>query len=541
MLRKKGFWIVLVAVVLAAAASGVYYYRNGYANSQEAEERPLQTATVRRGSIIISASGAGAVIPAAEVDLAFQSGGLLTEMSLGVGDRVEAGDVLARIDDAQARAALLAAELQVIQAEARLAEGLDTAPEQRDLELAEANLELSQLQLDELLNWAPDEAIIEQAEASLEAAQAEYESAMNTSAYDQTASVRISLAQAEQGLADAQAAYDQAWEPARDWELLMTDPTCQPGQGGAIPCTGPSKAEQLQNERDATDRNLERTQQSLEVAQANYNLAWAGISNTAELSAWNKVLSAQAALEAARTGPDRQEIQSAQIQVLQAQISQSNAQAALATTTQELELTLDQARLDYEAAQNSLDETVMVAPMAGTVMAVTAQEGDNVSSAVLITLADIEQPSVEVYMDETDLNSIGVGFEVEVVFDALPDETFAGQVVHVDPSLASVQNMMMVRAVVQLEAASYAKPQTIPVGANATVEVIGGKTENALIVPVEALNEYAEGEYAVFRIVDGEPIFTPVEVGLMDYSFAEILSGVAQGDLVTTGVMETGG
>ncbi len=541
MLRKKGFWIVLVVVLLAAGAGGVYYYRNEYANAQEREEKPLQTATVRRGSIIISASGAGTVIPAAEVDLAFQSGGLLTEMLVQVGDKVQAGDVLARVDDTQARKALIAAELQVIQAEDKLAELLDTAPEQRDQELAEANLALAQLKLDELLNWAPDQEAIEQAQANLEAAQAEYEAARNKSAYDQTASVRISLEQAQQNLADAQAAYDQAWDSARDWELWMTDPICQRGEGGIIPCTGTPLSTKLQNERDSTARNLERAQQGLEVAQANYNIAWAGINDTAELSAWNKVLSAQASLEAAQVGPDEQEIQSARIQVLQAEISLANTQTALAASTEEPELALEQARLNQEAAQKDLDNTVLVAPMDGTVMAVTAQAGDYVGTGGLITLADIEQPSVEVYLDETDLNSVGVGYEVEVVFDALPDDTFAGQVVHVDPSLVSAQGMMMVRAVIQLDAASYAKPRTVPIGANATVDVIGGKTENALIVPVEALNEYTAGKYAVFKMVDNEPVFTPVEVGLMDYSFAEILSGLGQGDVVTTGIMETGG
>jgi HlyD family secretion protein len=541
MLRKKGFWIVLVVVLLAAGAGGVYYYRNGYANAQATEEKPLQTATVRSGSIIISASGAGTVIPAAQVELGFQSGGLLTELLVEVGDPVRAGDVLARVDDSQARAALIAAELQVIQAQDKLAEGRDTEPEQRDLELAEANQALAQLKLDELLNWAPDEETIEQAQANLEAAQAEYEAAQNKSAYDQTASVRISLEQAQQNLADAQAAYDQAWEPARDWELWMTDPTCQPGQGGNVACTGTPLSTKLENERESTTRSLERAQQSLEVAQANYNIAWAGINDTAELSAWNKVLSAQASLEAAQTGPTDEETQSARIQVLQADISLANAQAALAISTEELELTLEQAQLNLEAAQENLDDTVLVAPMDGTVMAVAAQTGEYVGSATLITLADIEHPSVEVYLDETDLNSVGVGFEVEVVFDALPDEVFTGQVVHVDPSLVSMQNMMMVRAVIQLDATSYAKPQTVPIGANATVDVIGGKTENALIVPVEALNEYTTGKYAVFKMVDNEPVFTPVEVGLMDYSFAEILSGLEQGDVVTTGIMETGG
>ena len=81
----------------------------------------------------------------------------------------------------------------------------------------------------------------------------------------------------------------------------------------------------------------------------------------------------------------------------------------------------------------------------------------------------------------------------------------------------------------------------MPIGANATVDVIGGLAENALLVPVEALNEYAPGEYAVFKMVEDEPVLTPVEVGLMDNSFAEILSGLEQGDVVTTGIVETNG
>jgi len=523
MFRKTGFWIALIVILLAAGGGGYYYY-NVYLPAQEPEEKLAQTATVRRGEIIISASGAGSVIPAVELDLSFQSGGVLTELLVSVGGKVQAGDVLAQLDDTQARKALIAAELQVVQADGKLADLLDTAPEQRDLELAEANLQLAQLKLDELLNWAPDEQVIEQAQASLEAAQVEYEAAQNKSAYDQTTSARINLDQTQQSLADAQAAYDTAWDPARDWEL-----------------GDPRLATKLENERDAVTRNLEKAQQNLEIAQANYNLAWAGISDSAELSAWNKVLSAQATLEMAQTGPDEQDIRSAEIQALQAQIALANAQSALDVSTEEVQLTLEQAQLNLESAQQDLGNTVLVAPMDGTVMSVAAGAGEYVGSGLFITLADIEQPSVEVYLDETDLNSVGIGFEVDVIFDALPDDVFTGQVIHVDPALVTVQQVPMVRAVVQLDEASYAKPQTVPIGANASADVIGGRTENALLVPVEALNEYTPGKYAVFVMQDGEPVFTPVEVGLMDYSFAEILSGAQQGDIVTTGIVETGG
>jgi HlyD family secretion protein len=531
--RKKSFWIAVVIIILSAAGGGYYYHNNVGAAAQEPEENPVQTTTVRSGEIIISASGAGTVIPAAEVNLAFQSGGLLAEVLVQVGDTVQAGDVLARVDDTQARKALMSAELQVVQAEEKLADQLDTVPEQQDLALAEANLALAQFQLDEVLNWAPSDEDVTQAQASLEADQAGYEAAQNKSAYDQTASSRISLEQAQQGLEDAQAAYDQAWDSARDWELYMIEPT------GTELNPGPSPSKQLENERDSTASNLVRAQQNLELAQSNYNLAWAGVDDTAELNAWNQVLSAQATLDAVQAGPDEQENQSAEIQVLQAQIALADAQSALEASSKEAQLALEQAELDLKAAQEELESTALVAPMDGVVMAVAAQAGESVGTASLITVADIEQPSIEVFMDETDLNSAGVGYEVEVVFDALSDDTFGGYVVQVDPALVTVSGVPMVRAIVQLDPSSYAKPQILPIGANATVDVIGGRAENALLVPVEALNEITPGEYAVFRIVEGETVFTPVEVGLKDYTYAEILSGLELGDEVTTGIVDT--
>jgi len=70
--------------------------------------------------------------------------------------------------------------------------------------------------------------------------------------------------------------------------------------------------------------------------------------------------------------------------------------------------------------------------------------------------------------------------------------------------------------------------------------VIGGRANNTLLVPVEAVRELSPGQYAVFVMENGEPVLTFVEVGLMDFTFAEILSGLDVGDVVTTGIVETG-
>ncbi len=76
-------------------------------------------------------------------------------------------------------------------------------------------------------------------------------------------------------------------------------------------------------------------------------------------------------------------------------------------------------------------------------------------------------------------------------------------------------------------------------GSNATVEVIGGDVQDALLVPVDALRDLG-GEYAVFvQDENGELKMRMVEVGLMDYTYAEILSGLEEGEIVSTGIVQT--
>jgi multidrug efflux pump subunit AcrA (membrane-fusion protein) len=75
---------------------------------------------------------------------------------------------------------------------------------------------------------------------------------------------------------------------------------------------------------------------------------------------------------------------------------------------------------------------------------------------------------------------------------------------------------------------------------NASVDVISGRAEGVALVPVEALRELEPGKYAVFVMEDGQPRLRTVEVGLTDLTYAEITSGLDVGEVVTTGVVETG-
>jgi hypothetical protein len=69
--------------------------------------------------------------------------------------------------------------------------------------------------------------------------------------------------------------------------------------------------------------------------------------------------------------------------------------------------------------------------------------------------------------------------------------------------------------------------------------VYPARAENALLVPAEALRELSPGQYAVMVMVYGEPQMRQVEVGVMDYAYAEIISRLEQGDEVSTGMVPT--
>ena len=518
MFHKRTFWAALVALVVIISG-GYYYYNHVHAQSEAPVKEVVKTTRVRRGDLVISASGSGKLIPADNVDLGFTAGGLLAEVNVEVGDTVETGDVLARLDDLQARANLIAAQAQVVQAESSLTQKTDAEAAEREVALAEAQLEQAQLALDELLNWTPDEQAVAQAQTSLDAAQVSYAAATNQSAADQMISVQVSLEQAQSALADAQEAYDTAWDPARDWELY-----------------DPRRGDRLESEREAASNSLIKAQQNLQIAQANYNLTQAGVNSSNRLSAWSQVLNAQEALEAAQTGPEEAEILAARIQVLQAETALAQVVTDQSIDATLAQLTLEQAQLNLENAQRALEQLELVAPIFGIVTAVEAKAGQTVGTTSIVSLSNLEQPMVEIYLDETDLDKIAVGNAVEVIFDALPDETFTGYVVRVEPQLVTMEGVPTVQVVAALEGVSL---QDLPAGLNASADVVGGKAENALLVPVEALRELSPGEYAVFVVGDdGELEMRMVEVGLMDYANAEIISGLEMGETVSTGIVE---
>jgi HlyD family secretion protein len=191
-----------------------------------------------------------------------------------------------------------------------------------------------------------------------------------------------------------------------------------------------------------------------------------------------------------------------------------------------------------ETAQHNFDATKLTAPFSGTVTSIGMNVGDLVDSDPVMTISNLEQPySLDAYLDADDWGAVQVGYNVEVSFDILPDQVFSGVVTNVYPTLdteSSNSTLIHITAVLN-DVIAY----DLPVGAAASVDVIGGQTENAVLVPVEALHQIDEDTYTLFVMQNGTLRLRVVEVGLQDLKKAEILSGLNAGDIVTTGLVET--
>ena len=441
---------------------------------------------------------------------------MLIELLVDVADEVQSGDVLAIMDATEAKKVVAEAEVGVIQAQ----QSLTLAENQAQLKVAQTQAALNDAIeiLDALVNWAPDETEVEVVKANLDSVQASY---WNTSARaglweDQITSTRISLENAIASLADAQVNYTNAMDPERDWERNIEDT------------------------RESAANSLLKAQQNLEIAEANYNLDTINTSTSDVQSAYVQLLNSQAAYEELTTPPEEDEIKVAELLVYEMEIAFQQAELALldagdgvTAATREAQLSLEQADLKLISAQEVLDGTALVAPFSGTITAVNAQVGDTVNGTVLV-LADLATPVVQFWVEESDMGSVAVGNPVDTVFTALSDLTYTGEIFRVDPVLVTVGSTPAVQAWATIDTTAH--PVNLLSEMNVEVEIIAGEAINALLVPVQALREMGEGQYAVFVVLDNDELeMRFVEVGLMDFVNAEIISGLNRGEVVSTG------
>lgn len=171
------------------------------------------------------------------------------------------------------------------------------------------------------------------------------------------------------------------------------------------------------------------------------------------------------------------------------------------------------------------------APIDGTVTAVNVAKGlDSTGTAISIASSSYE---VTADVVESDISSMSVGQEATIGVDAI-GATITGTVSAIAPTAGDSSgsgSVVSYPVTVTLTGA----PKALRAGMTADITIVTASATNVLTIPAEALRG-TTGDYRVQVMgADGTPTVTPVEVGLVTSSTAEIKSGLAAGDTVITG------
>jgi len=165
--RRAWRWITAALVLLALAAGGSWWWlARGTGTSVSYVTEP-----VTRGALTVTVVATGTVQPTRQVEVSSELSGTLVAVEADYNDRVDAGDVLARLDDTKLRAQVTNAEGALIAAKARV----DQA--QAALDQAQSNYEargaLDRLGTTSRLDFLGYEATYKGAKAALEIARAD--------------------------------------------------------------------------------------------------------------------------------------------------------------------------------------------------------------------------------------------------------------------------------------------------------------------------------------------------------------------------------
>ena len=220
--------------------------------------------------------------------------------------------------------------------------------------------------------------------------------------------------------------------------------------------------------------------------------------------------------------------------VAQAQQAGARAQrAAIAdagTDVAQAEAQLAVARSTSAAASARLAQATLTAPADARVLSRLVEPGQIVQPGkALLSLALAGPLQLEAQVDERYLEQLQVGQVAGVVADAFPGRRFTARVQSIAP-LVDAQ-----RGAIEVKFAPQDAPDFLREDMTLSIEVETARRERALAVPVAALRGADAASASVLLARDGRVEQRTVKLGLRTLDAAEVLEGLAAGDVVLLG------
>ncbi len=189
------------------------------------------------------------------------------------------------------------------------------------------------------------------------------------------------------------------------------------------------------------------------------------------------------------------------------------------------------------SAEAELAKTRIYALFAGRVQTRNVEPGDLVQpSKVLLEIArsDGLDPDgvasdgleVVVALDEKNFAPLKLQQPVQLIADAWPEQTVPGVVSFIAPAVDSSRGTIDVHISVLSDDSNFLQGMTV------SANIIAAERERTLVLPNDYLLIGSAGQPQVLRWQDGTVRSLDVQLGLRNMTHSEILSGLAEGDVV---------
>lgn len=134
-------------------------------------------------------------------------------------------------------------------------------------------------------------------------------------------------------------------------------------------------------------------------------------------------------------------------------------------------------------------------------------------------------------VDELDIISVTVGQNVDIAMDAIEDKTYPAKVTKVSQIGTASGGVTVYNVTLTIEG-----DERLRFGMNGTATIHIEERNDVILVPLTALNASRGQSYVWLKsedAADGEPgVRTMVETGLSDENYAQVISGLNEGDVI---------
>ncbi len=198
-----------------------------------------------------------------------------------------------------------------------------------------------------------------------------------------------------------------------------------------------------------------------------------------------------------------------------------------ADSDEQIRYELEAARVSLALARLELSYTNIIAPINGVVAQRMVKPGNLISlNAPVFRIVDNSRLEAVLNVPEREMAVLKPGMPLRMAVDAIPGQVFEGKVDRVSPVVDSGTGTFRV-------VCAFTGNEMLRPGMFGRIEVIFDQRQNILTIPRVALLE-DEGETAVYVVRADKAARVPVKLGYTTGEFAEILSGVKEGDRVIT-------